>query len=165
MMRAYVHLLTEGKDGRSPHLLADVISKLSLRHAVSVRKITTAPLRMELVVDGERIRVEEAGQEQGRTWLYAILARGAQAVRFDASRSLAVPFDFEDARGEVVRATDVHVADWIHTWPTDPTEPVERYVSRLMRTPVQVRSVDTQTYLSETAFCDAIELLLASTRW
>lgn len=163
-MRAFVHMHSNGHDGASPHVLADVVRKLSLRHNVSVLRVDIDNMAMELVVNGHRVVIHQAGMERGETWFLASL--GSCGVRFNPCRTAELPAAFSN--GSVTVAAETLLKDgWYGKWPNHRAAPrsYAAFASDVLGEKVEVASMAEHTYLSESAFVDAVNLLMESLRW
>lgn len=162
MQRSFVHLLSGGRDGHSPHVVADVLTVLRTRFShVALVKITPQNA-LHLVVDGVFVVVTSAPEEEnqdGLQFYYASLNHSA--VRFQAMRSVDVPVLFaDDTDTPITNDVLFQGKTWHKDW-SNPNETIQEYVSRLAKKPIRIIAFSNMLYLQETAFLNAIECLLA----
>ena len=162
--RAFAWLHTGGTDGASAHLVADVVRGLMERgHTIKVVTLAMRPFKLVLHVDGEVVSVREGPREDNGTreaWFWA--TRGNASVRFNPLRAMDVPSTFADATtGEDVV---VEMTNWMEQWPTPLTNSAAALASAVAGKPVHVKTSAPCAYLSETLFCEAIEMLFSAVR-
>lgn len=176
LCRAYVHMLTSGKDGASPHAVADVIS--ALRKAghkdLSLKSYSTAPFSFVVSLGGQVVTVRAAeAPEEGASasgWLHVTC--GNKFVRVNAGQTLQVPCGTvgESAFYIPVAMMPPHGL-WVSHWPRKqdwegsqtPAESIDKYARRVFGSagvPSFRPTHDTTLgYFSETAVADAIRLV------
>ena len=155
--RAYVHILTAGKDGRSPHPCADVLSVLRERKYKDSSIVTLAshPFRMTLkVADGKTVTIT---QPEGDQAFVATLAGTNKVVRFAPYHEFDVPTCIR-TETETISPFCFFAANALAEWPRGETS-CDAYVSKKLGVPATCET-GKSLYFSETCAADAIELLL-----
>lgn len=165
LSRAYVALLSP-TDGASPHVVSDLVARLVQRsHTVTICSVSLDPLNVKMVVDGTDLSLETSGG-----WYRVV--NGNVAVCVQALRSLPVPTGFRSTDDGAHVAIEALLTTWTKTWPTPADRALsatadsvlEAWASRVAKKHLVVDGprTDTLHYLSETAFCDAVELVLSA---
>lgn len=162
--RAFAWLHTGGTDGASAYVVVDVVRGLLARgHTIKLDAVAMRPLKMVLQVDGKVVIVREGpGEDNGthEAWFWA--TRGNASVRLNPLRAMEMPATFVDATtGEDVV---VEMTNWMEQWPTPLTDSAEALASAVAGKPVHVKTSAPCAYLSETLFCEAIEMLVSAVR-
>jgi hypothetical protein len=167
LLRAFAHVATDGAAGRSPHLVADVLSVLASRLGAFPRLVEfrDAPtFRLTLFVGTDAVRVWSCEATEGR-FRTAVEGRGGGIVVFDALRCCAVRKGAL-CGGEARRCLDALESHWPTAWPSPSSREVWRGVSSGPRDDDSVPAA-LLSFLDENAFADAVitALRLVEGRW
>ena len=176
--RACIHVATHGAECFSPHVVSDVVTRLTRSgHAVRLSNVSLAPvLKFDLLVDEVHpVRVAASPCEDvatGERWFYA--AKGNGAVRFNALRKakdVVVAVADVDSEPEVPVSTLLTAMPWPDVWAQcgaghgdDDGWSAEGFVSRLSGGRARATRAQDVDYLSDAAFEDAIRVVLTYTR-
>ena len=149
--RALVHHLTDGKEGLSPYVIADVISCLAQRMCgVCVVRVCFRPVKIILRVEGRLVAIYGASTQEQMTnpnsMMFYAIATPHEAVRFDALECLNNA-PSEVLQNERVKSAMQHIhKDWSRNWRSAMS--------------VVEKGNDRMYYLSHHRFVDAIQCLL-----
>lgn len=173
--RAFVYLLTRGKDGASPYPMSDILTKLSLKYEnVIVNGLTFHPFHMDVIVDGIALSISRTHLRDGEAdtgWFYVM--HNGTGVRFNAISNVSQPDMFVTETGELVNVMNTIETDWHNTWPhsfwhndkeKDVNSIVNEYASFVTQKTVTSGGFIDLYYLSETAFVDAVVTLVTTIR-
>ena len=159
--RALTFVSTQGREGLSPYHASDVLTRLAQRGHTA--KLKTVSLReMVFAVDGKEVFIREGERtDEFSRWFYAKIGNGF--VRFNGIRmAKCVPTLFIDSTGKVFDPFPALQADWMRLWP----KAGATWHTLLKSWGVEsTGGVGDMPFLSEDAFCEAIELVLQSPRW
>lgn len=156
--RTLVSAFTRGNEGSSPYISSDVVGLLLRRgHTVQLKRVKGHD--MTLLVDEHQIDVLEGGTDGGNYWFNACMGRGF--VPFVGSRRIDnVPTIFYDKDNRTFDPFHKLYKGWMNDWPKKGQEWDD--FSRTLGVHAASQPVRL-CYLSEEAFCDAIESVITCT--
>ena len=164
--RAIVYLSTNGLEGKSPYVLADVINELKERRDhVQLVEVHFDPLRFVLDVDHHKVYIWAGAlaEQTDEEMIFYVQCGNRGIVRVDVIKCLReVPVGVIDDPAVIERLLPLETS-WYIYWPTftnswlkfkhDHLNAVDSNQFRCMR------------YMSELIFVDAIETALCSLAW
>lgn len=148
LSRAYVHIATEGREGRTPYVHADVLTELAQRGATAKLISIGKDGSFALTVHDVAVHVTPLSN----AWLCTRPDGGG--VLFQAVRAVKAPVCLKDEDDKDVHVTHM-LTDWTQQWP-DKNATFEAYASLLAQQPVRVHERKAHRYVSEVVVADAI---------
>ena len=165
--RAYVSLLTSGEEGASPYLSSDLLKVLLGRHQrVRLLHIQRIPLRLDFEIDGARVTVHAASEQEQTEegiFFYAATPAAKGVIRFNALKSVEGSPTGVVSGGRVLNHIGPLQQDWLRFWPTR-SMTCDQFVTNHFGTEAEITYGCTH-YLSELLFADAIGMALVSRSW
>jgi len=153
--RIFGHWHTSGRECKSPHLVADLTSRLRTEYPSTTLVTTTFAPRLQLhyKLEGKDVHVRQAGVRENslhQSWFY-VSSRPSAAIRVNAARIVPdAPLTFVDNDGTHVtdKVFGPLLRDWRSAWSTDT---LDEYI------PSSFTGI---MYESEDALVEAVQTLL-----